>query len=129
MIGRIASGITSAANPASFGLVTTSSTLAPTSITALRSATETEEPMTVCTSSASAVMRDSSSPLRLRSKKLVSSVSRCAYKRRRRSATTDSPSIEMNQKRSEVATARTPATMNRPRKLRSMAEGSAPEKP
>ena len=52
---------------ASRGLVTTSMVRLPMTITTLRSATDMLEPTTLRSSSASAVRRDTSSPLRVRS--------------------------------------------------------------
>ena len=91
-IGTTTSGITSAARPASLGLVTISSVVAPTKVTRLRTAIEAELPTTVCTSSVSVPRRDCSSPVRVDSKKPRSSPSRCEYRRCRMSATTRSPS-------------------------------------
>ncbi len=66
-IGSTASGIPSTAHAASFGLVTNSITSEPTTVTLLRSATDMLEPTTLRSNSASAVRRETSSPLRLRS--------------------------------------------------------------
>ena len=66
-IGSTASGIPSIAHAASFGLVTNSITSEPTTVTVLRSATDMLEPTTLRSSSASAVSRETSSPLRVRS--------------------------------------------------------------
>ena len=51
----------------SFGLVTNSSTSPPASVSRLRSAIETDEPMTDSTSVVSVVSRDSTSPVMTRS--------------------------------------------------------------
>ena len=77
-IGRTASGMPTSAHAASFGLVTNSIASAPTTVTTLRNATDMLEPTTLRSSSASAVSREISSPLRVRSKKPASSPSRCA---------------------------------------------------
>ena len=63
------------------------------------------EPTTLRSSSASAVRRDTSSPLRVRSWKPASSPIRWAYSRSRRSATTRSPSSDTKKKRAAVASA------------------------
>ena len=61
-IGSTISGITSRTMPDSFRLVSTSMPIAPTSITMLRSATDTVEPNTFFTCVVSAVSRASTSP-------------------------------------------------------------------
>jgi len=94
MIGSTASGMPSSDQAASRGLVTNSIARLPTTVTLLRSATDMVEPTTLRSSSLSAVRRDTSSPLRLRSWKPAPSWIRCAYSRLRRSATTFSPSSE-----------------------------------
>ena len=77
---------------ASCGLVTNSIAMLPTNVTVLRRATDMLVAITLRSSSASAVSRDTSSPLRLRSWKPASSAIRCEYSCPRRSATTRSPS-------------------------------------
>ncbi len=52
----------------SFGLVTPIITAAPMVMTMLRRVKEAEEPTTICTSVVSALRRESSSPVRVRSK-------------------------------------------------------------
>ena len=76
---------------ASFGLVTNIRMNAPVSITRLRSATETVEPTTVWISVVSAVRRDSTSPVRVTSKKAGVRPSTLANTALRISATTRSP--------------------------------------
>ena len=61
-------GTASNASASSFGLVTAIMTSAPMAMTPLRSANEAEEPTTTCTSVVSVFNRDSSSPVRVRSK-------------------------------------------------------------
>ena len=73
MIAINTSGTLKNASPVSLGLVTVIMVSAPMAITTLRSANEAEEPTTVCTSVASAVRRESNSPLRERSKNSVES--------------------------------------------------------
>ena len=67
MIGSTARGMPRTAQAASFGLVTNSITNEPTTVTVLRRATDMLEPTTLRSSSASAVRRETSSPLRVRS--------------------------------------------------------------
>src|SRR5690606_16510302 len=93
----------------------------PRKVTALRRATDMLVAMTTRSSSASAVRRDTSSPLRVRSKNPASSDTRCAYSWPRRSATTRSPSRETKKKRTAVASASATATANSNMKARSMA--------
>ena len=70
---RISGTITSATAPStradSLGLVTNIIAKPPINVTALRAATEAEEPITVWISVVSAVSRDSTSPVRVTSKK------------------------------------------------------------
>ena len=108
------------AHDASRGLVMNSMTSEPTTVMLLRSATDMLLPTTPRISSTSAVNRDTSSPLRLRSWKPASSPIRCAYSRSRISATTRSPSSEMKKKRVAVLSARTSATTNSSRKALSI---------
>ena len=61
-------------SPASFGLVTSSSTSAPTSVTQLRSHMDMAEPTSACSRLISAVMRDKMSPVRAVSKNSGESV-------------------------------------------------------
>jgi len=75
----------------SFGLVTAIITRAPSAMTVLRRANEADEPITVCTSVVSAVRRESSSPVRTRSKNSVDSDSTWLNTWLRTSATTRSP--------------------------------------
>jgi len=63
---------------ASRGLVTNSIARLPTTVTLLRNATDMVEPTTLRSSSLSAVRRETSSPLRLRSWKPAPSWMRCA---------------------------------------------------
>src|SRR3546814_8907101 len=58
-----------------------SSDVCSSDLTTLRSATEMVEPTTLRSSSVSAVRRETSSPLRLRSKNAWSSPTRCEYRR------------------------------------------------
>src|SRR3546814_423940 len=85
------------------------------------------EPTTLRSSSVSAVRRETSSPLRLRSKNAWSSPTRCEYRRSRRSATTRSPSSETKKKRAAVASASASATANTSAKVALMLP--PPEKP
>src|SRR5690606_26983348 len=93
----------------------------PRKVTALRSATDMLVAITPRSSSASAVSRETSSPLRVRSKKPASSETRCAYSCPRRSATTRSPRRETKKKRAAVASANATATANSSMKARSIA--------
>ena len=86
----------SSANSASRGLVTASITALPSTVMVLRSATDMLEPTTLRSSSVSADSRDTSSPVRERSKNAWSRPSRWPYSARRRSATTRSPSSVTN---------------------------------
>ena len=70
MMGATIKGTPMKQSAASLGLVTIIITTAPVAITRLRSATEADDPTTVCTSVVSAVSRDSTSPVRVVSKKL-----------------------------------------------------------
>jgi len=91
MIATSTTGTLSRAIAVSFGLVTAIMTSAPSAMTMLRSANEAEEPITVCTSVVSALMRESSSPVRTRSKNSVDSDSTWLNTLLRTSATTRSP--------------------------------------
>ncbi len=92
MIGATTTGTTIITSPASFGLVTTSMTSAPTSSSALRSHSEMAEPTSACSTEISVVMRDRMSPVRAVSKNAGESVITRSNKARRRSAATRSPS-------------------------------------
>ncbi|MNV31819.1 hypothetical protein D3C71_1231400 [compost metagenome] len=78
MIGSTASGMPTSDHAARCGLVTNSITRLPTTVTLLRRATDMVEPITLRSSSLSAVRRETSSPLRLRSWKPAPSVIRWA---------------------------------------------------
>ena len=69
MIGASTAGTLSTTMPVSLGFDTNRSAMPPIRIRKLRSAIDTEEPITVCSSVVSAVMRDWISPLPLVSKK------------------------------------------------------------
>ena len=103
--GSTHSGMPTSAKAARRGLVTNSIAMLPITVTTLRSATDMLEPTTLRSSSVSADRRETSSPLRVRSRKPASSASRWAYRRSRRSATTRSPSSETKKKRAAVASA------------------------
>jgi hypothetical protein len=81
----------------SLGLVTASIISPPISSRALRMATEAWEPITTCSRVVSVVIRDSTSPVRVVSKKAGSRRSTWAKTRLRRSATTRSPSQETSE--------------------------------
>ena len=66
-IGATTSGTPMSTSAVSLGLVTKSSTSPPASTRRLRSATETDEPITDRTSVVSVVSRDSTSPVMIRS--------------------------------------------------------------
>jgi hypothetical protein len=74
------------------GLVSTSMTSAPAAISALRRPMLKEEPITVCTSVVSVVRRDSTSPVRVVSKKPGAWRITRAYTAERTSAVMRSPS-------------------------------------
>ena len=100
----------------------------------LRAAMDTVTPATLSTSAMSVVMRDSTSPVRVCRKKAGSSVSTWAYRSRRRSAVTRSPSRVTKKKRRPVAAARpratTTANSNAPsEKPRSITTREAPVRP
>ncbi len=67
-IGATTKGTASTTKPVNFGLVIASMNRPPTSSRRLRSAKDTEEPITVCSSVVSVVMRVSTSPVRVVSK-------------------------------------------------------------
>ena len=90
-------------------------------VTRLRSATDMLVPITLRSSSASAVRRDTRSPLRLRSWKPASSWIRCEYNFPRRSATTRSASSDTKKKRAAVASASATAATNSHTNARSIA--------
>ena len=69
MSGTITSSTAAMTKADNFSLVTTISARPPTNITTLRMATEADEPTTVWISVVSAVRRDSTSPVRVTSKK------------------------------------------------------------
>ena len=64
-MGAMTAGTTSRTSPASLGAVQTISAIPPSRIRTLRSATETEDPITDSSSVVSVVMRDSTSPVRM----------------------------------------------------------------
>ena len=66
-IGTTTSGTPISTSPVSLGLVMNSSTSPPASVSTLRKATDTEEPITDSTSVVSVVSRDSTSPVITRS--------------------------------------------------------------
>ena len=66
-IGTTTSGTPTSTSAVSFGLVKKSSASPPISVSTLRSATETDEPITESTSVVSVVSRDSTSPVMIRS--------------------------------------------------------------
>jgi hypothetical protein len=68
-IGTTTRGTTRSTRPVSLGLVTTRSAVPPRVRRMLRSACVTVEPMTVCTTVVSVVSRESTSPVRVVSKK------------------------------------------------------------
>ncbi len=68
-IGATTSGTTASTSKVSFGLVMNSMTAPPMISSALRSAIETDEPTTTCSSVVSVVRRDTTSPVRVISKK------------------------------------------------------------
>ena len=118
--GSTAAGIPTSAQAANRGLVTNSIASAPAAVMVLRRAIDITLPTMLRISSTSAVSRETSSPLRVRSWKPASRLMRCAYNWVRRSATTRSPSRETKKKRAAVATASATATTNSSRKARSM---------
>jgi hypothetical protein len=124
-IGSTISGMPIRARLAKCGLVIASMTALPTTVMALRQRDRHAGPTTLRSSSASADRRESSSPERVRSKKLWSSDSRCEYRLRRRSEMTRSPSSDTQKKRTAVAIASTTATANRSRNQRSMLPAAA----
>ena len=111
-IGSTNTGMPISVQAARRGLVTTIIARLPTTITTLRRATDMPEPITPRSSSVSADRRETSSPLRLRSKNAWSSPTRCPYRRVRRSAMTRSPSSETKKNRAAVARASPRATTN-----------------
>ncbi|MEJ1967347.1 MAG: hypothetical protein WDN03_01730 [Rhizomicrobium sp.] len=90
--GIITSTTAAVTRSVSFTLVTNISTSPPANITMLRAATEAEEPTTVWISVVSAVSRDSTSPVRVTSKKDGVRPMTWANTALRRSAITRSPS-------------------------------------
>ena len=84
-------GTHSSASPSSLGLVTAIMISAPMAMTTLRSANEADEPITTCTREVSVFRRESSSPVRARSKNSGDRSSRWENTRLRTSATTRSP--------------------------------------
>ena len=90
-IASTTSGTPTRHKPASLGLVTIIITIAPSAMTRLRSANEAEEPTTTWISVVSAVRRDSTSPVRVVSKKLGLKERTWLKMRDRTSAVTRSP--------------------------------------
>jgi hypothetical protein len=68
-IGATTRGTTARTSKVSLGLVTNSITMPPMISSALRSAMETEEPTTTCSKVVSVVRRETTSPVRVISKK------------------------------------------------------------
>ena len=92
--GPTISGIATTIIKVSVGLVATSSTSEPSSVSVERSEIEMPTPEIDCTSVVSAVRRDSTSPVRVTSKNVGSIRITFAYTALRMSATTRSPSHE-----------------------------------
>ena len=90
--GPTISGIRATIISVSLGLVATSITSEPSSVSAERSVIEMPTPEIDCTSVVSAVRRDSTSPVRVTSKNVGSIRTTFAYTALRMSATTRSPS-------------------------------------
>ena len=93
-MGITTTGTISTTKPVSVGLVTTSMALAPRKSSRLRSAEDACWPIIVCSRVVSVVMRDSSSPTLLISKKAGLSPTRRRKTAHLMSATTRSPSQE-----------------------------------
>ena len=93
-MGITTTGTISTTKPVSVGLVTMSMALAPRNSSRLRSAEDACWPITVCSRVVSVVMRESSSPTLLISKKAGLSPTRRRKTARLMSATTRSPSQE-----------------------------------
>ena len=90
--GPTISGISTTIISVSIGLVQTSITSEPSSVSVERSVIEMPTPEIDCTSVVSAVSRDSTSPVRVTSKNVGSMRTTFAYTALRTSATTRSPS-------------------------------------